>query len=241
MIHYHGSPVGGTRQMAAEFWTGRHGLVSFAAPEEIEIIAEACQSFVLDNGAFSVWKRGLKLDVPGYIAWCREWGTLPNCDWCLIPDVIEGTEADNDELLAAWPSDLRGVPVYHMHESLERAERLSHEWPTVALGSSGEWPNPGTQGWWDRIDRVMSAVCDDGIPRCRLHGLRMLNPAIFHRLPLASADSTNAAQNGRAVANRNQASHLAGTTLVAGRVEAHGAAARWTPHNQILLFGELSN
>lgn len=42
----------------------------------------------------------------------------------------------------------------------------------------------------------MNAVCDrDGLPICKLHGLRMLNPEVFSRLPLASADSTNIAQN----------------------------------------------
>lgn len=43
---------------------------------------------------------------------------------------------------------------------------------------------------------AMNAVCDrDGLPICRLHGLRMLNPEVFSRLPLSSADSTNIAQN----------------------------------------------
>lgn len=241
MIHYHGSPVGGTRQMAVQFWRGRHGLASFAAPEEISIIAEECQSFVLDNGAFSEWKRGQPMDVPGYIAWCREWGILPWCDWCLIPDVIEGTEADNDALLRDWPDDLRGVPVYHLHESLDRAERLSHEWPTVALGSSGEWPDPGTDSWWDRMADVLAVMCDDGVPRCRLHGLRMLDPAIFHCLPLASADSTNVARNAASKAAKWGVPHIVGAESMAGRIEAHNAATRWSRHRQVLIPFALSN
>ena len=54
------------------------------------------------------------------------------------PDVIDGDEASNDELLLAWPKELRGVPVWHLHESLERLQRLASEWPTVAFGSSGQ-------------------------------------------------------------------------------------------------------
>jgi hypothetical protein len=43
---------------------------------------------------------------------------------------------------------------------------------------------------------AMNTVCDkNGLPICKLHGLRMLNPEIFSRLPFASADSTNIAQN----------------------------------------------
>ena len=241
MIHYHGSPVGGTRLMAEGFWMREHGLVSFAHPEEVAIIAEACQSFVLDNGAFSEWKRGKPMDVPGYIEFCREWGTRPNCDWCLIPDVIDGTEAENDSLLETWPADLRGVPVYHLHESLERAERLSHEWHTVAVGSSGEWPIPGTDGWWLRMADVMDAMCDHGIPRCRVHGLRMLDPAIFHRLPLASADSTNVAQNALRKAKKAGCSHLLGARIIAERIESHGSAPRWVRDKQVLIPFELTN
>jgi hypothetical protein len=34
-----------------------------------------------------------------------------------------------------------------------------------------------------------------GRPACKLHGLRMLDPAIFTKLPFSSADSTNIGRN----------------------------------------------
>jgi hypothetical protein len=43
---------------------------------------------------------------------------------------------------------------------------------------------------------AMRVCCDaSGMPRTRLHGLRMLNPELFSQLPLSSADSTNVARN----------------------------------------------
>ena len=43
---------------------------------------------------------------------------------------------------------------------------------------------------------AMNAICDKkGNPLAKIHGLRMLNQDIFTRLPFASADSTNIAQN----------------------------------------------
>ena len=43
---------------------------------------------------------------------------------------------------------------------------------------------------------AMNLITDkEGRPICKIHGLRMLNPEVFSRLPLASADSTNIAQN----------------------------------------------
>ena len=158
MIHYHGTPIGGSRQDVARFLMGRHALVPFPRRDDIGIVAEACQSFVFDNGAFSVWKRGGKIDVPEYIDWCHAWHRHPGFDWALIPDVIKGSEADNDALLADWPRHIRGVPVWHMHESIDRLVRLGHDWQTVAHGSSGQWATPGSADWWERMNVAMNEL-----------------------------------------------------------------------------------
>ena len=233
MIHYHGTPFGGTRVDVARFFQGRHALIPFPRPEDLGIVAEVARSFCFDNGAFSVWKQGGTLDVPGYLAWVAEWNQHPGFDWALIPDVIEGTEAQNDELLKSWPGHLRGVPVWHLHESLDRLCRLGDEWPTVALGSSGQWSSPGTARWWDRMDTAMVALCDaHGRPPCKLHGLRMLNPKVFTLIPLTSADSTNAAVNAGSKSRfgmyvpptRSQCAEV-----IAARIEQHNSAPTYHP------------
>lgn len=196
MIHYHGTPIGGSRQDAARFLIGRHALVPFSYTGDMPIVADVCQSFCLDNGAFTVWKQGGTLDVAGYSVWAEQWHKHPGFDFALIPDSIEGDEEENDALLRDWTLHGYGVPVWHMHESTERLVRLCESFRTVALGSSGQWASPGTSGWWARMTEAMNAICDEhGRPMARLHGLRMLDPTIFTKLPLASADSTNAAVN----------------------------------------------
>ncbi|MBB3193965.1 hypothetical protein [Roseateles terrae] len=231
MIHYHGTPIGGSRQDAARFLIGRHALVPWPRRDDMAIVAEACQSFCFDNGAFSVWKRGEKLDVDGYVRWTDEWHKHPGFDWALIPDVIEASEAENDALLRDWPMHLPGVPVWHMHESVERLARLCADYRTVALGSSGRWAAPGTSEWWQRMTVAMDAICDDGgRPAARLHGLRMLDPAIFTQLPLSSADSTNAAVNCGSLDRFGMypaptASQRA--AVIAERIEHHSSAAVW--------------
>nr|WP_314582255.1 hypothetical protein [uncultured Pseudomonas sp.] len=239
MIHYHGTPIGGSRQDAARFLAGRHALVPFPRQDDIGIVAEVCQSFVFDNGAFTVWRQGGQLDVDGYVDWVEQWHRHPGFDWALIPDVIEGSEAENDQLIAKWPRHLAGVPVWHLHESLERLDALSRAWRTVAFGSSGQWASPGTDAWWKRVSAAMATICDDhGRPRCRLHGLRMLDPAIFSRLPYASADSTNAAVNGGSISRFGMyAPPTAGqrAAVIADRIEAHNSAAIWRPDDQLEL------
>lgn len=58
MIHYHGTPCGSTRQDSAKFIAGRHVLIPWPRPEDIGTAADVAQSFCIDNGAFTLWKRG---------------------------------------------------------------------------------------------------------------------------------------------------------------------------------------
>lgn len=243
MIPYHGSPAGGSRQDVARFWVGRHALVPFPRPDDLGVISEVCKSFVFDNGAFSVWKRGEVLDVEGFTRWTEDWHRHPGFIWSLIPDVIDGDEQDNDAMLRDWPRSLRdvGVPVWHMHESIGRLERLCREWRTVALGSSGQWATPGTSSWWTRMTEAMNAITDDaGRPIARLHGLRMLDPAIFTQLPLASADSTNAAVNSGSLDRFGMylpATPAQRAAVIADRIESNPGASVWTrqPEQEELL------
>ena len=194
MIHYHGGPIT-PETCAHRVWSGRHPFVSFAEPRQIELAAAICQTFALDNGAFSLWKQGQETDWPGYYEWCDRWLAHPACDWAVIPDVIGGTEDENDALAAEWPFGHRGVPVWHLNESPERLVRLAGKWPRVALGSADEWDVAKPTKCLERLYDVLPAICRQGQPVVKLHGLRMLSHRIITAVPLASADSTNVARN----------------------------------------------
>lgn len=228
MIHYHGGPIT-PLSVAEDVWTKRHAFISYESPEQIAFAAEICQSFALDNGAFSVWRRGAVMDLQGYVAWVKEWERHPGFDWALIPDSIEGDEAENDRLIEeyAGAGGRLGVPVWHLHESFDRLARLCEVYPRVALGSSGQWAEVGTHDWWQRMGAAMDAVCNDlGQPPTKLHGLRMLNPTVFSHLPLSSADSTNVARNhNRRTHQLTQ--HMEALALVS-RIEGHASAPFWS-------------
>jgi hypothetical protein len=57
MIAYHGGPFS-ELTIATEIWRKHHAMISFARPEQLGIAAEYASSFVLDNGAFSLWRAG---------------------------------------------------------------------------------------------------------------------------------------------------------------------------------------
>lgn len=197
MIPYVGLPI--TPETAAQrAISGGHAFVSFRTPLQMGLAVAVCQSWAGDNGAFSAWKSGKPIqDWRPFYEWATAAKVIPNCDFMVIPDVIDGNEADNDTLVAEWPlPKWFGAPVWHMHESLERLERLATTFPRICIGSSGEFASVGTAAWWGQMARAMHVLCDRaGRPLCKIHGLRMLDPAIFTKLPLSSADSTNIGQN----------------------------------------------
>lgn len=235
MIHYHGTPIGGTRQDVARFLMGRHALVSFYRPDDIGPVMECCKSFVLDNGAFSHWKAGKgEIDFHAYKAWVEDICLHPGFEWCLIPDKIDGTEEENADLVNLWirsGSRAHAVPVWHLHESTEYLEYLVGNFQRVALGSSGQWATPGTPDWWSRMAEAMKVACDEhGRPKAKLHGLRMLDPQVFTRLPLASADSTNAAVNCGSISrfgSYKPPTSAQRAAVIAERIEAHNSAPVW--------------
>jgi len=196
VIHYHGGPIT-PESVAGKVWTARHGFVSWARPDQVKVAASVCQSFALDNGAFTLWKQGGEVfSWREYYNWAAEWLNHPACDWAVIPDVIDGSEDENDQLLEEWPHGFRGVPVWHLNESVDRLVRLADNWPRVALGSAAEFDVRRPRLCIARLEETLPAISDKlGRPRVKLHGLRMLNPKITTEVPLSSADSTNIAQN----------------------------------------------
>lgn len=234
MIHYHGTPMTPAGDMVKSF-SGKHAMVSFERPDQIEVAAEICQSVVLDNGAFSAWKNNVPHDFYGYEKWAEKWLLHPSVDWAVIPDVIDGDEKENDEMLARWGLPCHySVPVWHLHESLDRLKRLCDgRYPRVALGSSGKFSFVGDIDWWKRMSEAMRTICDSsGRPIVRLHGLRMLDPGVFSRLPLASADSCNVARNvgldDRWTGAYAPQSRYVRAMVLMDRIERHASASRWS-------------
>jgi len=200
VIHFHGLPITPEKAAIAAIENG-FAFVSHRYPDQLGIAVEYSKGFAADNGAFSAWKSGNPItDWTPYYQWVEDLRRIHKFQFAIIPDVINGTEKQNDDLINQWPwrgANLAiGLPVWHLHESLSRLERLSNEWPYIALGSSGQFAQIGTPHWWNRMAQAMAVLCDSGgRPRCKFHGLRQLAPDLTVRFPYASGDSTDIAQN----------------------------------------------
>lgn len=230
MIHYHGVP-NSTKLNSWEVFRNRHVLVPWNLKNYVNLLADSSSTFILDNSAFTYWRSGKEIDDwSGYYEWVTQWFRHPNFRFCFIPDVIAGDEQENDKLLDEWPSELKGhgVPVWHMHESLERLELLCKDFNYVAIGSSGDYATVGGYGWWERMNEAIDFVTDDnGFPLAKLHGLRMLNWRVFSKLPLSSADSCNVGINSGPKARKMKIPVDVMGEIMCRSIEQHNNCGTW--------------
>lgn len=191
MIKYHGTPIT-PKEIFYKAMPNKNALISFAHPHDIDKAFANCSKVCLDNGAYSFWTKNKQVNWNDYYKWVEQYEKR---EFHIIPDVIDGTERENDLLLET--NELKkGIPVWHIAESLERLKRLCNKYEYVALGSSGEYQELGTIKWHERMNEAMRIICNtDGIPQTKIHMLRCLNPKIFTKYPFYSGDSTNLARN----------------------------------------------
>jgi len=187
-IHYHGTPI--TPNHVLLSLAGRHFCVSHARPDQVRTCHEIGQSVMLDNGAFSAWKRGHETDWPAYYEWVEPWLDYPTT-WAVIPDEVEANAAVQDALLKQWPFGRRGAPVWHMHEPIARLLHLIDIWPRVCIGSSAQYAEVLSPSWERRMDEAWRAI---GARVPNIHMLRGMQ-LIRHRWPFASLDSTDVGRN----------------------------------------------
>lgn len=215
MLHFHGTPI--TPRSVLHSLAGKCFFVSYASPNDVAICHQIGQSVGLDNGAFSHWRQGLKPDWEGYYKWAEPWLDCPTT-WAVIPDVIDGTEAENDDLITDCPLGDKGAPVWHLHESFGRLRNLCRSFPRVCIGSSGQYAEIGTARWEARMDETFNMLHTAFRRIPHLHMLRGMSLS-GGRWPFASVDSTDVARNHNRPHNSARA--------MADKWDAQQCALRW--------------
>lgn len=216
MIHYHGTPISPIK--AIETMGGKHFCVSYARPDDLKRCLSIGQSLMLDNGAFSAKTRGLQFDRNGFYEWVEP--LLAHPHWAVVPDVIDGTEDEQREMVKSWPFRKEmGIPVWHLGLSISYLIELCDLWGQVCFGSAGEYWQIGTPKWCHRMDEAFNALVKTyGRQIPWVHGMRMLGQA-SGPWPLASADSTNVALH--------HAEHLECAGCMAKRIDSVNPPFTW--------------
>lgn len=193
--HFHGTPIWGNKgEVLDAAVRGGAAFISYARPDQIKRCLEVCKEIAIDNGAFSAWKRGLVIDWNDFYKWLHKYYFHPKLTFFIIPDCIEGGEHENDLLIDQVPAMFidKAVPVWHLHESIDRLVSLCKRFKRVAFGSSGVYASVRTERWNNRMKEAFEAIKDIDV---KIHGLRMLDGRIMGNYPLTTADSTNIATN----------------------------------------------
>jgi hypothetical protein len=191
VIIYHGtplSPIAELMTLAGEFFC-----VPFPNPQDQGRCHEIGRGVMLDNGAFSAWRRGIKIAWAKFYAWVERWMAVAST-WAVIPDVIQDGPEAQDALIAQWPHGTFGAPVWHMHEPIARLIRLIDTWPRVCIGSSAAYAVVLSAAWERRMDEAWNAIWAVFGRAPNLHMLRGTQLA-GRRWPFWTADSTDLARN----------------------------------------------
>lgn len=201
----HGTPI--TPRALLEQLRGESFCVSFAAPRDLERVLELQNKsgiLMLDNGAFSVWKSGKgAVDREAFFTWANAIQARSEVAIAVIPDVIEGDEAQNWKEAALAVRQLSAYPerlmfVWHMNDSIETLFKACRLFNFVAIGSCAEYDiQKAPAAYAERLRHASAAI--DAVEvlygrRPWIHLLRGL--AVIQKAPrFNSADSTNVARN----------------------------------------------
>lgn len=219
MIHYHGTPLTPRSEMLK--MAGKNFCVSYANPGDAEWCLANGQSVMWDNGAFSLRNKG-GIDDQSFAAWVEP--KLGHPHWAVIPDVIDGTEKQQRDLVTRWPHSRElSAPVWHMALDIDYLLSLADAWPRICFGSTKQFWQVGSAAWERRCDEAFNALERRGL-RPWVHMLRGLS-LCGDRWPFASADSVNVALNFKGSKSRNLAAVC--PERMARRIDSIQCPIRW--------------
>lgn len=162
--------------------------------------AKRAVELMVDSGAFTMWNRGIVLDVRNYIDWLKDHHTLL-CSYVVL-DIIPGTfgsKLTQREIDASGSGSykhqqkmkdagLKPIPVFHQGEDFAWLERYLREESYIGVGTNKATPESDQTDW---LDKVFTALTDDkGRPLARVHGFGITRPSLLMRYPWFSTDST---------------------------------------------------
>ena len=164
---------------------------------------------LVDNGAFSAFTQEIEIDwFNEFAPWAAAIAKACPAAIIVCPDVIDGDLEANHELMHEFMAEMsivygvdseRLMPVWHLHEPISRLEHMVEGgWQFVAFGSSGDYWDPKSSAWDDRIEEAFAALdelCtpENGYRRPHIHMMRA--QAQHPKFDFDTSDSTNVARN----------------------------------------------
>ncbi len=147
--------------------------------------ASVFASVAVDSGAYSVWRRGAKVDLGQYADYCAS--VEGQVDWYANLDVIGDWRAGLANLAALERRGLSPVPVFHLGEPWGLLEDFALSYRRVAIGRG---PGVSFAAMWRMLEYIFGRYSDgEGAMQVRFHGFRMTDRRLMARFPFDSVDS----------------------------------------------------
>lgn len=203
-IILHGLPITPVRLL--EQLQGENFCVSFADPRQTEQairLQDPRGMLMLDNGAFSHWRSGKgQINQQAFFAWANDVQRRCPAAVAVVPDVIEGSEAQN------WKEAERAVElsgfadrlmfVWHLNDSLDTLRNAAREFNYIAFGSCAEYDVQRKRAAYiERLAEARAVIAEVEAETNRRPWIHLMRgvAALPQALWVDSADSTNIARN----------------------------------------------
>lgn len=159
---------------------GHRIMLSFAEPPTEncwKIIREYRFEILLDSGAFSAWKRGLRIELSDYMDYIQKY----HINKYFNLDVVGNPEATAKNQIIMEAAGFNPIPVFHYGEPWELLDQLVAKYPLIGLGGTVGLPLREKEYWF----RCVFTRHPEG----NFHGLGFANEKLLKQFPFASTDS----------------------------------------------------
>lgn len=134
---------------------------------------------LLDSGAFSVWKKGIKIDILEYCDYVKE----HNIENYICLDEVGNFDKSYQNLKIMEKSNLKPIPVFHYGTDLDKLKILVDDsYSYICLG--------GTVGLKREQKRIFFESIFQKYPNIKFHGLGIGDHHLIKNFPFYSVDST---------------------------------------------------
>lgn len=161
--------------------------------------------FLIDSGAFSVFKSGATIDVDEYIDYLNKideyytfaiqldtipgkWG-VPRTD----ADVIDACDKSWENYEYMYPKmnkPTKLCPVFHMGEPMYALHRIldsKYEYECICISGSKDLSKEQRMDWYE----IVIPVVKDKRPNVKIHGLGIGDIRVAEKIPFTSIDATS--------------------------------------------------
>lgn len=133
---------------------------------------------LFDSGAFSMWRRGIQIDIKEY---CQYLLTNSINKYIVLDKVGDHAETMKNQKIME-DIGMFPIPVYHLNSPIENLHEICEKYPYVCLGGTVGQP------FKIRVDFFTKAFSH--FPFHKFHGLGLTDARIFNSFPFYSIDST---------------------------------------------------